>query len=53
VRAGQRWCIETARWRDAVGAEGVEVPRVKLDASHEEALKGVGLEELRKYAVEG
>lgn len=55
VRPGQRWCVEAARWRETVdraAEEGVEVPRVKLECTHESALESVGLDVLRRYAVE-
>jgi uncharacterized protein (DUF2237 family) len=54
VRPGQRWCVEATRWQETLKHEkeaGVEVPRVKLECTHESALETVDLEVLKKYAA--
>ena len=61
VRPGQKWCVETSRWKEVVDKEGgmgngsgsgrvVEVPRVDLECTHEGALRGVGVDVLRRFA---
>jgi uncharacterized protein (DUF2237 family) len=50
VRPGQKWCVETGRWRESTEKGGLEVPRVNLECTHEGALRGVGVEVLRRYA---
>ncbi|KAJ8113171.1 hypothetical protein OPT61_g4643 [Boeremia exigua] len=54
VRPGQRWCVEATRWQETLQHEkeaGVEVPPVKLECTHESALKTVDLDVLKKYAA--
>ncbi|KAJ4355446.1 uncharacterized protein N0V89_003462 [Didymosphaeria variabile] len=54
VRPGQRWCIEANKWQETLQHEkeaGVKVPPIKLDCTHESALKVVGLDVLKKYAA--
>lgn len=56
VRPGQKWCIETSRWEQALENEKgkvAEVPPVNLHCTHQEALKKVDVDVLKKYAVEG
>ena len=48
--AGDRWCLCAARWREALEA-GV-APKVVLTATHEAALEVVGLEDLKRHAVD-
>ena len=48
LRAGDRWCLCVGRWREALAA-GV-APPVVLEATHEEALAVVTLEDLERYA---
>jgi len=53
VRPGQRWCVEVTRWQETLQHEkesGVQVPPVKLECTHESALKTVELDILKKYA---
>jgi uncharacterized protein (DUF2237 family) len=53
VRPGQRWCVEATRWQETLRHEkesGVQVPPVKLECTHESALKTVELDILKKYA---
>lgn len=45
LKAGDRWCLCVARWKEAFDA-GV-APPVILEATHELALQTVSLEELR------
>ena len=50
LRAGDRWCLCVARWREALEA-GV-APPVVLAATHENALEVVSLEQLTRHAVD-
>ncbi len=50
LKAGDRWCLCAARWKEAVEA-GVVAP-VVLHATHQAALEVVTLEELKKYAID-
>ena len=50
LRAGDRWCLCVARWREALEA-GV-APPVVLAATHEKALEVVTLEQLMRHAVD-
>lgn len=47
---GDRWCLCTARWREALQA-GV-APPVILRATHEEALAVVILDDLKSHALD-
>jgi uncharacterized protein len=47
LKAGDGWCLCALRWREANEA-GV-APPIKLEATHEKALKYIPLEILRKY----
>lgn len=51
VGPGQRFCVDASSWKRAVD-KGNDVPRVKLESSHESALSSVDLETLRKYEAE-
>lgn len=53
VKSGQKWCIETSRWKDLVQEEQkvAEIPPVNLNCTHAEALKKVELDTLKKYAI--
>ncbi|KAF1830314.1 hypothetical protein BDW02DRAFT_559305 [Decorospora gaudefroyi] len=54
---GCKWCLCVSRWKEAfdarTGAEDRKVPRVVLSATNRSALRGVGLGELRGFAVDG
>lgn len=50
LKAGDRWCLCAARWKEALRA-GM-APPVVLNATHEAALKIVSLEELKRHAVD-
>ena len=50
LKAGDRWCLCAARWRQAFEA-GV-APRVVLSATHERALEIVALQDLKRYAID-
>ena len=50
LRAGDRWCLCAARWREALAA-GV-APPVVLAATHEKALGVVTLEQLSQNALD-
>jgi uncharacterized protein len=49
LRPGDGWCLCAARWKEALDA-GV-APPVVLEATHEDTLRFVSLEELRAHAV--
>ena len=49
LRAGDRWCLCAARWREAL-AEGV-APPVILAATHEAALGVVTMEDLQRHSA--
>lgn len=51
VQEGSRYCIDTQTWKKAVDS-GVDAPRVKLESTHEAALKSVDLETLKKWKAE-
>jgi uncharacterized protein len=50
LKAGDRWCLCAARWREALKA-GCP-PQVVLNATHERTLDYVSLEDLKKYAID-
>ena len=50
LKAGDRWCLCAARWREAMHA-GV-APPVRLSATHQEALAVVPLEDLKRHALD-
>ncbi|KAG9186141.1 hypothetical protein G6011_02697 [Alternaria panax] len=52
IGPGQRFCLEASMWKTAVDKRIGEVPRVKLEATHEGALKSVDLNTLKKWAAE-
>lgn len=55
VRPGQKWCIETTRWKDVLDLEKgkvSEIPPVSLECTHADALQKVDLDVLKKYAVD-
>ncbi|CAL8582928.1 hypothetical protein XPA_008569 [Xanthoria parietina] len=56
LKEGCKWCLCTARWKEALDAAGKEdplVPKVFLHATDESALSnGVTMEVLKKYAAE-
>ena len=48
LRAGDRWCLCAARWREA--SEAGVAPPVVLECTHEKALDFVSLEQLQANA---
>lgn len=50
LRPGDRWCVCAGRWREARDAGAA--PSVVLNATHEEALAVVTLEDLKRHAVD-
>ncbi|MFW6340403.1 MAG: DUF2237 family protein [Wenzhouxiangella sp.] len=50
LKAGDRWCLCAARWREAFQAGCA--PRVVLEATHEAALSYVTLDQLRAHAAD-
>ena len=50
LKPGDRWCVCASRWREALDA-GV-APPVLLQATHEEALAVIPLDDLRRHAVD-
>jgi uncharacterized protein len=47
---GDRWCLCASRWKEALDA-GV-APPVVLASTHASSLEWVGLEDLRRYAID-
>lgn len=50
LKAGDRWCLCAARWREALKAG--RAPRVVLAATHERTLDYVSLDDLKKHAID-
>ena len=50
LQPGDRWCLCAARWREALQA-GV-APRVVLNATNEACLLIVGLDDLKRHAID-
>jgi uncharacterized protein len=50
LKAGDRWCLCAARWRQAF--EAGMAPRVALSATHERALEVVELRDLKRFAID-
>lgn len=50
LKAGDRWCLCAARWREALQANAA--PRVVLNATNEATLEVVSLEQLKALAVD-
>ena len=50
LKAGDRWCLCAARWREALKAGCA--PRVVLNATHERTLDYVSLDDLKKHAID-
>lgn len=50
LKAGDRWCLCAARWRQAF--EAGMAPRVVLSATHERALEIVALKDLKRFAID-
>ena len=50
LKAGDRWCLCAARWKEALDAG--KAPRVVLGATHEATLEFVSLEDLKRYAID-
>ncbi len=50
LQPGDRWCLCAARWREALQA-GV-APRVVLAATNEACLLIVGLDDLKRHAID-
>ena len=50
LKAGDRWCLCAARWREAFMAG--RAPRVVLNSTHERTLDYVSLEDLKKHAID-
>lgn len=50
LKAGDRWCLCAARWKQALEADAA--PRVVLSATNEAALEVVSLEDLKRYAID-
>ncbi|MBL8390385.1 MAG: DUF2237 domain-containing protein [Candidatus Accumulibacter sp.] len=50
LKAGDRWCLCAARWREALQAG--KAPRVVLNATNEACLLIVGLDDLKRHAID-
>ena len=51
LRAGDRWCLCAARWKEAL--EAGAVPLVVLEATHVSALEWIDLDDLKQHAASG
>lgn len=59
LTGGCKWCLCTSRWKEAfdamkngeLGEKGV--PKVHLEATDQSALRQVGLEDFKRFAVDG
>jgi uncharacterized protein (DUF2237 family) len=51
LKAGDRWCLCAARWKEAFDAG--QAPPVVLEATHMSALEFASVEELQQYAFNG
>lgn len=55
LKHGCKWCLCAGRWKEALNAakgdQDPVVPKVWLESTHDEALKSVGLEELKRFAI--
>jgi uncharacterized protein len=49
LKAGDRWCLCAARWKEAYDAGNA--PAVVLEATHVSALEFASIEELRSHAI--
>ncbi|EMD86958.1 hypothetical protein COCC4DRAFT_171808 [Bipolaris maydis ATCC 48331] len=53
---GCKWCLCVSRWKEAfdarTGLDDKKVPKVVLKATNEKALRGVSMEDLKKFAVD-
>lgn len=50
LKAGDRWCVCAARWREALRAG--KAPPVYLMSTHQSALNVVSLEDLKAHALD-
>ena len=50
LKSGDLWCFCAARWKEAL--EAGKAPKIRLEATHEKTLEFIGIEELKKYAIE-
>ena len=50
LRAGDRWCVCAARWKEA--CEAGCAPRVMMRCTHEKALETVPFEDLKTHAID-
>jgi uncharacterized protein (DUF2237 family) len=50
LRAGDRWCVCAARWKEAFQAGCA--PRVIMRSTHEKALETVPFEDLKTHAID-
>ncbi len=50
LKAGDRWCLCAARWKQALDAGAA--PRVVLSATNAAALEIVSLDDLKRYAID-
>lgn len=52
VNPGDRFCISASTWKGAVDKGIKEVPRVKLECTHEKALETVDIDVLKKWKAD-
>lgn len=49
LKPGDQWCLCVSRWKEALDAD--MAPPVVLEATHEQALEVVSLEDLLRHAI--
>jgi uncharacterized protein (DUF2237 family) len=56
LKDGCKWCLCVNRWKEAfdarTGMDDKKVPKVVLKATNESALRGVSMEEMKKFATD-
>jgi uncharacterized protein (DUF2237 family) len=56
LKDGCKWCLCVNRWKEAfdarTGMDDKKVPKVVLKATNESALRGVSMEDMKKFAVD-
>ncbi|KAF2822983.1 hypothetical protein CC86DRAFT_448075 [Ophiobolus disseminans] len=52
VGPGQHFCLEASAWKGLADKGGDDVPRVKLESTHEAALESVDLKLLKRFAAD-
>lgn len=50
LKPGDQWCLCAARWREALQAG--KAPRVRILATHQDCLRIVELDDLKRHAID-